>query len=781
MKWKHTCPSPRIRSAAVMVLVAIITLLAAVQIRSHLRLETNLDAYMPADHPAFVYSDQADEWFGIQDAVVVVLHHPEGIYRPETMQKLVDLTRRLQELPEIRPDDVKSLATADNIVGSEYGLDVRPFFRKVPGTPAEMGALRREVDGNEMVNGRLVSKDGTTALIMAEMDSEDFSQDLYDRLLALQLEFEGPEEIHIAGQPVVEGTLALLAPEDMKRMVPIVVAVIALVLLLSLRSLRSTVIILLVVLLSTIWTFGLMAALRVPMYSVSTMIPVMLIAIGVADGIHMLSHLDLHLREHPDIGPIEAIRDMTGQMKTPVIMTAATTAVGFLALITSQVYPVKYFGLFTAFGVLAAMVLSLLFLPASLHLVGLPRRKRAEMPEKDGSPRGDVDGSAREGGIARRTADRVLRHRGAVALFWLAVGLISVLGARRIWVDSSFLAKFGQESPIVEADAFINGQFGGTSTLNVIFQGEDEVFKDPLVWERIQDLQEDLEDREVVGDTFSLADYLSRMHMVMNEDRLSYNVIPDSRELIAQYLLLYSMSGDPEELDRVVDYGYRRANLRVQLKGDNTRVIEAAMSVVEEHRDRFPGLEIHYAGSAYKSFIFSDLILEGQIGSLVLSIVIIVLMLALMFRSLLAGVIGSLPVVLTIFISFGVMGYLGIPLNSTTAMLASIAVGIGIDYAIHFMDRFRRRMRVHGDLQRAARETMTHSGRAIAFNAITVIAGFAVLLFSVFPPNRELGALVALNMFDAFAATLTLVLAMLALKRLRFLTRTTSSVEGDVR
>ena len=142
----------------------------------------------------------------------------------------------------------------------------------------------------------------------------------------------------------------------MKKMVPIVLLVIFIVLYLTLRSVQNTILTLLVVLFSTIWAFGLMALLNIPIYAVSTMIPVMLIAIGVADGVHLLSHLQLYVNKHPEATKKEAVSDMIAKMWKPVVMTSVTTAVGFVSLLTSQVYPIKYFGLFTAFGVLARYV-----------------------------------------------------------------------------------------------------------------------------------------------------------------------------------------------------------------------------------------------------------------------------------------------------------------------------------------------------------------------------------------------------------------------------------------
>ncbi|NIA18665.1 MAG: MMPL family transporter, partial [Simkaniaceae bacterium] len=211
-------------------------------------------------------------------------------------------------------------------------------------------------------------------------------------------------------------------------------------------------------------------------------------------------------------------------------------------------------------------------------------------------------------------------------------------------------------------------------------------------------------------------------------------------------------------------------NVTFQLKGDNSKIINEVLEHIEAYRDDFEqwNIDMKFAGSGYKALVFTDLILEGQIKSLVLSLIIVVVLLSLMFKTFKVGLIGAIPIIITALISFGVMGLMGIALNTTTALLSSITIGIGIDYAVHFIDRYRTNIRQSGDFELAIQQTMHHSGRAIVFNAAVVIAGFMVLLFSVFPPNRALGALVSLNMFTSFVGTLTIMVLIIIELRLFF-------------
>ena len=366
----------------------------------------------------------------------------------------------------------------------------------------------------------------------------------------------------------------------------------------------------------------------------------------------------------------------------------------------------------------------------------------------------------------------MLKRKSLTIIITSLIVVLSIIGMQKIWINSSFLDKFEKDSDIVMTDKFINENFGGTTMLNLILDAgnNSDAFKDPKLLSLTDEMQKKVvKELKVVGNSFSLADFIDRMNKVMHADDEKFNKIPNSKDMIAQYLLLYEMSGDPENLNKVVNYDYTKLNVTFQLKSDNSKAINSALAILKTYENDFKkhGVTMNYAGSGYKGLVFTDLILEGQVMSLILSLFIVVILLALMFKSIKAGLLGSVPIIITALISFGVMGFLNIPLNTTTALLSSIAIGIGIDYAVHFIEQYKNFAKeTNHNMLLTAKKTMANSGRAIIYNAIVVIAGFLVLLFSVFPPNRELGALVSLNMFTSFAGTLTILLVLLNITKM---------------
>lgn len=741
----------KLLSWAIMILVVAVSVFFIRSLKQNARMETNLDEYMPKTHPAFVYSDQAEEWFNIKDGILIAIETKNGIYNPQTLQKIKDISLDLIDMEEFEENDVMSLYTADNIVGSEYGLDVKAFYSRVPKSDEKLEELKQNVLTNDMVSGRLVSSDGTTALIVAGMKSGAFTPEFYEQIVEFARGFESDEEtIYIAGRPIVEGTMALLGPADMKRMVPIVIVVIGLVLFLLLRSIRATAATLISVFVSSIWAFGMMAVLKVPIYSVSTMIPVMLIAIGVAYGIYYYNHLNRYYFDNPGATKGDAVKYAVRILFAPLSMAAFTTIVGFISLLSSQVYPIKYFGIFTAVGIFSAYLLALLFLPAMVIAFGYkPKTQKTDVKK------------VAKGRAFRFLSNKLLLNRWWVyGTVWVLI-IISVFGIQKVWINSSFLDKFEKDSDIVLTDRFVNSKFGGTSTLNVILESDQvNAFKQPENLHIIDQMQIETEKLALVGNSFSLADYIKRMNKVMNADNEEFYDIPENNEMVAQYLLLYEMSGDPENLTKLINYDYNRTNITFQLKGDDSKTIKEALTVVKQFGDKLnaQGITINYAGSGYKALVFTDLILEGQIMSIIISLGLVLILLTLMFRSLKAGLIGSVPILITAILSFGVMGLLNIPLSTTTALLSSIAIGIGIDYAIHFLQYYKLNLAHSRQKVTAIYKTMNQTGKAILFNAVVVISGFMVLLFSVFPPNRTLGALVSMNMFTSLLGTLSVMM-----------------------
>lgn len=795
----------------VIALVLACTTLAWIQVQS-LRFEADADAYIPRDDPVMTYNDLVEERFGIRDLIIIGVFNrnseEDGVFNPRTLATVKEFSEEIALLPgikAIRDEDVASVATLDNITGTSDGMAVDPFMETIPHSQDSLRSLKRALFQNSMFVNWIVSRDGTALLIMAKMEPGEGTAEGTARRMAIYAKIRemveakiaagAPEEFHIAGQGAMEVTFEEGMRKDMEMFMPLIILIVLGALFLTYRSIRGVLLPLLVVVVSVISTMGIMAAVGIPMYSISTMMPVVLMAVGVADGIHILSRYYEHVLEHPDAAPNEAVLTAMGEMWQPVVFTSLTTAAGFLSFLTATILPIRYFGIFTSVGVIAAMVFSITLFPALLSLlpVKVSRGLRAQLASS-----GSISGTGYVARMLSSLGAKVARRPLTVAASTTVIIAVCLFGAQRIFVDTSFIKMADPHSPVRVADKILGETFQGTLPLYIAIEGHSpDLLKNPSLLTKLDALQAHVETDPMVGGSLSLSEYIKRMHRVMNEDRPDMEFIPDSQDLVAQYLLLYSFSGDPDDFDEIVDYDYQHANLAVYLRSDSTQDISRVVGLVRDFairefgqpegtvatdtrsQDTLPitfgrwlagieptitgwetdsGFRIGFAGNGYITTRFSELVVSGQLASLVFSLVAVFGLTALMFRSWIAGIVNIIPIGLVMVFSFGLLGLLGVPLEIGKSLTASMVIGIGIDYTIHFLNKYR--VKVRSGLSRPEEitaATMATSGKAIFFNALVVSAGFLVFLTSNFRPNFYLGAMLSLNMAACLLVSMTVL------------------------
>jgi len=565
------------------------------------------------------------------------------------------------------------------------------------------------------------------------------------------------DRFYLAGRPVVEVQSGLLALADLNKMVPAVLVVMALVLALIFRTWRGVLLPLGVMSAAILWTMGLMAWVGVPMYTISTMLPVILVAVGIADAVHILSHYGDAVVRDNERPAREIVAETMERLGPPLITTSVTTAVGFAALLLAEMPPFKVFGLFAMVGVLFSWLVSVTLVPAVLTLL---RPKVAGYYERRRN--------LRVHGVSSRPARHLVAMGRALAarpaLAWGLAGLVlaaAVVGSTRLQVDSSWMEDFPKDSEVYRSNAVLNEKFDGTTFLNVVIEGEAPgTFKDPALLERMAALQASVERLPQVGGSLSLVDYLKNMNKNLHAGDPAYDRLPETRELVGEYLFLFSVSGRPQLLDEVVDYDYQKGVVRIAVKTDHTaqlkEVLEHVQAFVEREFSALP-VRVNYAGSANNSVVWAQLLIDSQTTAIVFSKVAILLIALLVFRRLRDGIGVVVPVAAATLVVAGAGGFLGIPLDVSTALAAGIAIGVGVDYAVHFIYRYRQARDAGGGGAQALDETLAGVGRSILVNATIVAAGFLVLGLSQFPPHQKLGYFVAAYMALSCLAALILL------------------------
>lgn len=767
-----------------------------------LRWETDARVYLPKGHAAIKYDEKVDEVFGVKDSVIVgIVNEQKGIFNPVTLARIARITEKVAALPgviSLRSVDVASLSTAQRFVGTDTSMGSELIMPVVPNDAESIARLKKTVyDNSDLFVGNIVSADGTAAMIRAKLKEgitgryqtyfaikgilagegagwgedgdgnwgaggqqgwkdaggkwpaggqQGWQQSGQGSAGRAQGVMDNGDKIYLAGRPVIEVTSGLHAITDMKIMIPSLLVVLFVILFLVYRTVRGVILPIFVMSAAIVWTMGIMAMLGWPLYTISTMMPVILLAVGIGDAVHLISHYNDDVLHHPHRPGPEIVAEAMKKMGLAVVMTSATTAIGFMTLLSSEMPPFKVFGAFTALGIIISCLLTLTFIPAALSLMKpkvsgyLGRRLSLRLY------------------ASQDRLTRILVAAGRGLLVWhkaayIALGLIvivALVGTSKLFVDSSWMSDFRQNSDLVQSNNMLNQKFAGTIFLNIVVEGASrDALKSPAVLRKIEGLQHYVDGLSYVGRSLSIVDYLKNMNKALHSGDVAFNVLPDSQKQIGEDLFLFSVSGHPEQLDEMIDYDYQTALVTVWIKTDHTAALRNIIEKTRAYIDReFKGtnVQLNFAGSANNSKIWADLLIDNQISNIWQTKLTIFLLAALLFRSIVAGLYTILPVTLTTLLVGGAAGYLGIPIDVSTALAAGMAIGAGVDYSVHYIFRYRDEWRASGNREEATVATLRSVGRTIVLNAIVVISGFVILIFSQFPPHAKLGYFVAAYM-----------------------------------
>ena len=720
-------------------------------------INTDFESYIDHDDPTYVAMRRAEERFGSSDILMIALLAPETIYDVDLLAVIEELTERLEELPGI--DEVRTPLNTQMIEAAGDSIEVGPLAprEEAPRTQAEIDAFRARVESNDAVLNVVVAKDGRAANLLITYDRDADAQTLTRQMTDLVDEYRDRYTFYISGMHFLSQSLSESMSSDLTKLLPAVILVIVLVLYGSFRSFRGVWIPLLIVGLSVIWVFGLMSLFGAPVTAVSFLLPVLLLAIGIAYGIHILSHVDECMASNGN--KRDAILQAMEGIHTPVWMTGLTTVAGFMALLTSFLPVLREFGLAAGIGVAVAMTLSILVIPALLAVLPSPKPRKVK---------------TQEGFVAnglRRTGRFVASHRKTVLISCVGILFAFAVGVPFMPMDSSISAFLGERHPAVQGMNVMEEHFSGSEQIIIeVDTGVRNGLKDPAVLAEMAALEAYL--KEIgIRKTASLTEVVRELNLQFHGGDPAYDVIPEDRKLISQLLLLYSFQGG--DLGSLAIGDFAAGEIIGFYPKANQDELAALVNSVRTYLDSEigAGIEASMVGSTSLQHRMTTQLLSSLLTSLGVSVIIAAAIVALLMGSLVAGAVAVLPLVFAIVINFGTMGFAGMTLNIATAMISSITIGIGIDYAIHFISRYRKEYQSSRNAVDAVGQTASTAGRAILFNAVSVIGGFMVLLLSAFSAFKGFGSLISLSMAVSAVSALVVIPAIFALWSPRFLLR----------
>jgi hypothetical protein len=737
---------------ATLAALAVVTIFLGLQLPK-MKSDTDPKHMLPATSPVRVYNDKVEAWFGLHaDVIVLGIVNPEGVLNPATLERVARITDQVLQIKGVIARDVASFTTTDDVRAEGDNLYARRLMEEIPRTPAQLAALRRSLYENPMLVERLISKDGTATAIYIPIEPTANGKQIADRIRAIVAREHGPERYYLAGDPVARDTFGAEMFRQMGLFSPIAGMVMFLALLLMFRSLPVVGTYMAVAMGSVIWSMGALIGVGLPVHIMSSMIPVFLMAIST-DTVHIFNEFFFRFRETKE--KKSAIIQTMRTVASPVILTDLTTAAAFASLAAGHIIPVRVFGLFVAFGTLVILLMSFTLVPAVMALMSEEKLSRLLGKEESNH------------GLTLRWLEslgRVAIHRRrAVTVVGLVLVVLAVWGITRIQVNNNMVAWFKPHSEIRTADRVMNKLLGGTSTAYLVAVAkEPDTMKRPEVLHYVEGLQRDLERSPQVGKTTSLADLVKRINRVMHRDDPRFEVIPDSDHAVAQYLLLFSMAAKPSDLNSLVDYSAQQANIWLQLKTWDATAMRGVMDHVQSYTKAhpLPGVEFKPAGIAYFNKVWNDEVLWGMVDGFLLSLVFVFFLMVADFRSLRWGAVAFIPLIFTILLIYGFVGFVGKDFDMPISVLSTLSLGLAVDFAIHFVRRFQQRYREEPELDKALLWTVVRPGRGIVRNAVLFALGFSVMALAALTPYITVGAFVAAIMLLSSLSTLLILPAL---------------------
>lgn len=738
--------------------------------------DTRSEAFIPRDHPAITYRDKVREIFGLHDPVLIAVVRDEehGVFNPQTLELVAWLTEEVSYLDNVDPDRITSLATENDIFGDDFGMNVDPFYEYPPESQEEADRIRENVMDFPLYVGTLASRDGKATLIVAELLDPDNPDGTYRSFLDLveQAPVENGEELHVAGEGAVAEYLGQYIDNDAQRLNPISALVITLILLVSYRTWRGVVLPNLIVLGTMAIALGTMAFSDVPFFVITNSLPVVLIAICVADAIHILSQYYEEYAHNPESGQRDLVVRAMVHMWRPVTFTSFTDVAGFLALgFSSFMPPMRFYGIFASLGVMTALTLSMFTLPAILVLL-----KPKQSPSfKNMSRREDETAGVDIFGRIMAAGGRlVLRASPAIVVLSLFVVGAGIWGALQMEFNEERMSVFQPYEPIRVADTEINDHLDGSNTLDIMVETPDtDALFAPENIQRVEALQKHIEALPHVNSSVSYVDYLKQMNRAMNEDRNSFYTAPQDADLAAQYFFLYEASADPTDFEDTIDSLHRQANIRAYLSSGRF----SHMAPVVREMERYLAEEFNtetitgnLSGRVNVDFNWLRDLEPSHFKGVIVAMIAVWLMASASFRSFVGGFLATLPVGMALLSIYAVMGFTGIWLGIGTTMFSAIAIGVSVDFSIHTIDRLIALMREQGKgADEALRILFPTTGRALLFSGACMMLGFAVLLTSDVPPLNNFGFLVGVAVFISFLASMSVLPAYVKVFKPKFL------------
>lgn len=773
------------KKLVILLTVALSALVGLATLR--LRMDSSISSVLPTGDADYQYNNRISEDFGNSQEIIILLTSDSTVYTEGNLNLIQNITLYLKEKKEIQAEGLASITA----ILQQYN----PDSETLDIAPDTIASIERRIDANPLAVNQIVdpekkitlvrapltvdaaNNEQATAVFISKMKS-DIEAMLADAHESSSTAVHSDFTIEYTGTPIINCDITNYMVMDLIVLFPLAVLVVMISIFLMLKSFRGMLIPLIVTLLSVLWTFGVKGLFGVPLTLTETVIPVVLISIASADGIHITQQSLFFIRQGVPGQP--AVLDSIQFVRLPIILSAITTALGFGSLIFSPGQSMKNMGIFLAFGVLIAMVFTLYLAPVLISYFKPPQPKyRKKRLFEKATAASDKGGSRQNWAVT--VGDGILKARWGFFVLTLALIGVCIPGLVNIKTDLDEVRYFKEGAPVRTATEKIEQNLGGITNVYLVLESEKKngVRSVDTISDMTKIAAAALE-QESVSFVTSYASYVQYLNYIFNKQQPEKFALPESRLYTQRFIntLEFTNQVPKNEVRKYMTADGRKANILIRLSNSNTvemqKLSDRLEPLLQELGYVAAGAEPNaenaktykFAGD-YIKIKNGNLIVSTQIGSLVGAIITIFIFISIIFKSPMVGLLITVPVSIAVFLNFTVMWLLGISLNPATAIIANVGIGAGVDYAIHYYSRFKRIFLLSQNYRQSLVDAFAESYRSIFSNAVSVAVGFLILLFSQYTIIRNFGMIISLTMMISALGALTILPMLLSIFKVK--------------
>jgi predicted RND superfamily exporter protein len=715
---------------------------------------------LPKNLESRIYWDAVQEEFGSTEVIFIAFGEKgNSIFEPKAFATIWDLTKELESADDIEKITcISTITRMDNVDGF---MEIDDLQKDRDLSPEEIINIKNYLDRSSSIKKRLISDKEDYFLVMIQPFDSNSLDTFRNTIVSIADSILKDYEVHYGGQAYITGTMPAMIRNDVQSLMQFGMLIMVFILLVNLRSVPGVAMVLMVIGLSLFsmmgfmgWVLKLSGSNRFLFTLANTSMPIILLTIANSDGVHVLTKFFKELRNKKDVRL--ALASSMDSLLVPIFLTSITTIAAFLTMVTSPLEPMIGYGITMSAGITWAWMLSSLMLPAVMSL------KKWDLESNAITKPSIFEKGINKLGKVVLTHPKYVFSAGA---FFVIIGIFSLT---KVTVDVNLSNFFKPGSEIRNSLDFMDEEMTGTVDIRVRVEGD---MKDPEILSNMVILQDFMESDEKVSISYSIANVVEQMHRTVMDDDPAFETIPDTREKVNNLFTMYSMSRDQDDFSSLVDYDYEvgliTALSKVMSTDDIFVYVENLDNFIDENFNS--NIKTTVTGMIV---VFRDLVImviKSSIFSIIFSLIVIGIIASVSFKRILWGVLAVIPLTSAVIINFGFMGYFGIELSHITAILSSIIIGVGVDFAIHYIAQFRRLSRTI-DKDKVSKEVIDDVGYAIILDAGSNM-GFGALVFSSFIPIQYIGGLMVFAMVSTSLGTLTVLSALAELLKNKLIER----------